>query len=62
MIYYFLMNHLLFFIGVLSTIQAFTPSHHKLVIKPRFMQMKNTPYGNIDDIPLSDIYKELDSA
>jgi cell division protease FtsH len=52
------MNHLLFFIGALSTTLAFIPTRHQ---KFQVIQMKNTPYGDIDNIPLSDIYKELNS-
>jgi len=55
------MNHLLFFIGALSTTLAFTPTRHQLLQKNPVIQMKNTPYGNIDNVPLSDIYKELNS-
>jgi cell division protease FtsH len=52
------MNHLLFFIGALSTTLAFIPTRHQ---KFQVIQMKNTPYGDIDNIPLSDIYKGLNS-
>jgi cell division protease FtsH len=61
MIYYYVMNHFLFFIGALSTAVAFIPIRHHLTHKTPVIQMKNSPYGNIDNIPLSDIYKELNS-
>ena len=61
MIYYFVMNHLIFFTIVIGSVAAFIPSLPQLKTRAHLIQMKNTPYGDIDNIPLSDIYKGLNS-